>query len=107
MSMEDKNPMSEMLGDVNFKDFVQAMTQQIVTEIANDLKFGKVDINDEVVTSSIIICLQDFSFPMLRSLNFVWNGKNEERFYNVNAFIEMLEDIYFKTQDKRNENNEQ
>lgn len=85
-----------------FRDFIGAMAEKIVLDIANDVKLGKLDANEELVSATLLICLQSHSFPFLKALNFAWNGSgDEEGFGAINQFIDKLQLIYFEQESRR------
>ena len=84
----------EFGNDPRFMEVMKSITKDIVLDISNDLKFNKVDTNHAIVGAVSLICLQEFSFVFLRSLNMALNGADADKMGDVNEFLDKLEAIY-------------
>ncbi len=79
------------------------MVEDMVLDMSNDIKFGKVNVDDDVVGAVILICLQKYSCNVLRSINFALNNTDAEKMGNINEFIDKIEALYYKAEAKRDE----
>ena len=88
--------------NAEFRKFMDIMAEKIVLDISNDVKLGRLNPNEEIVNSTLLVCFQSFAFPMLKALNFAWNGEGDvEGFGAINQFIDKLQGIYFEEETKR------
>ena len=85
--------------DPRFAAMVREMFNDIVLNVNNDLKFGKMNLDDGVFKGIIATIFEDYTFELLRTINLVQNGSDAEKMGNVNDFINDLESIYYDGKD--------
>ena len=89
--------------DPQFIEIMQEMADNAVLDINNDLKYGNLDINHQVVGATLLMIIRrgTAGFEFLRTINLVLNGSDETAYANVTDFINKLEVIYIKAEDDK------
>ena len=88
--------MFDALGDnPKFQEVIKNIIDKMVLDVNNDLKLKKIDLNEDIVKATLLICINNTtSFDFMRTINLVMNGADEVAFGNVNEFLYNLENIY-------------
>jgi len=89
--------------DPKFKSIMSEIAGNMVLNISNDLKFGKINIDDDLVGAAVLVCIQEFSFPFLKSVNFALNSSDADKLGDVNEFIDKLQALYINAENKKKE----
>ena len=80
-----------------FQEMVKSIVKDAVLKIANDLQQNNISIDDDIIDSTVRICLSNESaIVFFKSINLVVNAKEEIAFQNVNEFLQIIEAMYFK-----------
>lgn len=94
----------ELIGNSYFQDFIKSMAKKCVIEVNNQLKFKEIDVDDELVKSTILLVFnEDFGFEFLKTINLAINGADETAFGNVNDFLNKIEALYLEGKSSRDE----
>lgn len=96
--MEDNTMFRKMFetfgDDPEFRAMINELVSDGVYKISNDVKFGELEIDDELTIVTVPIVLEEHSFAFLNALNFAMNGKDETAFGNIADFIGKLQSMY-------------
>ena len=97
--MIDDKKMGNLFSDKDFRKLLDTMAEHIVLDIANDVKYGNLSPEEEIVKSTLLLCLQSYSFSLLKALNFAWNSEIDvESFGAVNQYIDKLHTLFFEAE---------
>ena len=99
------NKMFKEFGDEPiFRNIINSMLDSAIMDVNNDLKFKKIDIDDDIVGSVLLMVInRNVGFEFLKTINLVLNGANEDAYGNVNEFIDKLTLMYGDAENKRDE----
>lgn len=88
---------NEYGNDPIFQKIIKSTLKKMLMQVNNDLKFKEVDINDDLVKATLLMCInEDYCFEFLKTINLVMNGADETAFGNVNEFLNKLENMYIE-----------
>lgn len=80
-----------------FQKIIGNIMESMVMQVNNDLKFGDLKINDDVVKATLLVSITDnWVFEFLRTINLHLNGADEIAYGNVNDYLNKLETIYLE-----------
>ena len=87
----------ELGDDPRFQKMIKETVKNMVMRVNNDLKFKELEVDDDVVKATLLICInEDYCFEFLKTINLVVNGEDETAFGNVAEFLNKLETIYIE-----------
>jgi len=84
-------------------EMMKTIMENAVLQISNDIKTGKLNVDDDIVVCTIHTLLNDFEFNFLKQINLAINGSDAEKMGNVNEFIDELEILFLQGEKSMNE----
>lgn len=78
-----------------FIKMVSKMTDRMIIDVNNELKFGDVKVDYDIVGAVILLLFRNqLGFEFIKTINLNLNGNDEVAFANVTDFINKLELLY-------------